>query len=221
MRGTVRSRKEENIISRLRFGHTGLNSALFKIGKHPSGNCDFCFQEETVKHVLLLCLKYSEERRKLECRLLKNKDQRSSLMKPPGSILRIAGLEDTIYRDKPEEVDGWGMFYLPEEVNMRVLGVVEGLSNELVLMTCEDRKLYAYDEEELHLVALNLQALEYGEIKYPSTESYYNGQAFEGMTEEDWVKVKKGDVGRKLDQEHKKLVDANKASFLESLKSQK
>uniref|UniRef100_A0A3B3YXY5 Uncharacterized protein n=1 Tax=Poecilia mexicana TaxID=48701 RepID=A0A3B3YXY5_9TELE len=153
-----------------------------------------------------------------------NRDQCSSLIKPPGSILRIARLEDTIYRDKPEEVEGWRMFYLPEEVNMRVLGVVEGSpcpSKELVLMTCEDRRLYAYDGEELHLVALNLQALEYGEIKYPSTESYYNGQAFEGMTEEDWVKVKKGDVGRKLDQEHKKLVEANKASFLESLKSQK
>jgi len=75
MRGTGRSRKEENIISRLRFGHTGLNSTLFIMGRHPSRNCEFCFEEETVEHVLLLCPKYSEERKKLEYRLLKNKLQ--------------------------------------------------------------------------------------------------------------------------------------------------
>jgi len=31
---TGRKRRDETIISRLRFGHTGLNSNLFKIGKH-------------------------------------------------------------------------------------------------------------------------------------------------------------------------------------------
>jgi len=30
----ARKRRDETIISRLRFGHTGLNSTLFKIGKH-------------------------------------------------------------------------------------------------------------------------------------------------------------------------------------------
>uniref|UniRef100_A0A3Q2PPG5 Uncharacterized protein n=1 Tax=Fundulus heteroclitus TaxID=8078 RepID=A0A3Q2PPG5_FUNHE len=153
-----------------------------------------------------------------------NKDQRYLLKNPPGSILTIARLEDTIYRDKPDEVKGWGMFYLPEMVNMQVVGVVDGtpcLSDELVLMTCEDKRLYAYDGEELHLVAPSLENLQQGKIVYPSPESYFNGQAFEDMTEEDWAEVKNGDVGRKLDQEHKKLVNANKASFLENLKCQK
>ncbi|MED6261596.1 hypothetical protein ATANTOWER_007331 [Ataeniobius toweri] len=138
-----------------------------------------------------------------------NRYQPLSLKNPPGSMLKIATLEDTIYRDKPDEVNGWGMYYLPEMVNMEVLGVVEGPScpsDELVLMTCEDRRLYAYDGEELHVVAPSLLQLENGEIVYPSKESYYNGQAFEDMTEEDWAEVKKGDVGKALDQEHKKLV---------------
>jgi len=34
MRCMPRKRRDETIISRLRFGHTGLNSILFKIGKH-------------------------------------------------------------------------------------------------------------------------------------------------------------------------------------------
>ncbi len=37
-----RSRREESIITRLRIGHTGLNSSLKIIGKHPTGKCQHC-----------------------------------------------------------------------------------------------------------------------------------------------------------------------------------
>ena len=53
IRSTGRTRKEETIISRLRFGHTSLNSTLFKIGKHNSGRCEYCNEEETLEHVML------------------------------------------------------------------------------------------------------------------------------------------------------------------------
>uniref|UniRef100_A0A3Q2G579 Uncharacterized protein n=1 Tax=Cyprinodon variegatus TaxID=28743 RepID=A0A3Q2G579_CYPVA len=172
----------------------------------------------------ILTARGSEYLRKISEFVDDNRDQCSSLKNPPGSILRIARLEDTIYRDQPDEVDGWGMFYLPKEVKMQVLGVAEGTScpsDELVLMTCEDRRLYAYDGEELHMVAPSLLQLEYGDIEYPSSESYYKGQAFEDVTEEEWAEVKQGPVGKKLDQEQKKLVQANKATFLKDLQSQK
>uniref|UniRef100_A0A3Q2FGU3 Uncharacterized protein n=1 Tax=Cyprinodon variegatus TaxID=28743 RepID=A0A3Q2FGU3_CYPVA len=153
-----------------------------------------------------------------------NRERRFFLNNPPGSKLRIARLEDTFYKDKPDEVRGCSMFYLPEEVEMQVIGVIEGTScpsDELLLMTCENGRLYAFDGEELHMVASSLLQLEYGHIEYPSTESYYNGQAFENMTEEDWAEVKQGAVGKKLDQEHEKLVESKKEKFLENLKSQK
>ena len=60
-----RSRREEAVITRLRIGHTGLNNTLYKIGKHPDGSCDHCGQSESVKHVLLECRTYEEERRAL------------------------------------------------------------------------------------------------------------------------------------------------------------
>uniref|UniRef100_A0A3B5R9A6 Reverse transcriptase domain-containing protein n=1 Tax=Xiphophorus maculatus TaxID=8083 RepID=A0A3B5R9A6_XIPMA len=59
-------RKEEVVMSRLRIGHSGLNSSLFKIGKHENGACNYCNQVETVEHVLLECDKYSEERQILK-----------------------------------------------------------------------------------------------------------------------------------------------------------
>lgn len=114
----------------------------------------------------------------------KNKHRRGKLNQPPGSILRIAELSDTIYRDKVEEVNGWGKFYLPDIVQMQVLGIVEHTScqcDQLVLMTCEDKKVYAYDGEELHEVAPNLNELCDNGIEYPASKTYYNGEAFKDM----------------------------------------
>ncbi|CAI5690122.1 unnamed protein product [Oreochromis niloticus] len=130
------------------------------------------------------------------------RNQQFPLKNPPGAILRIVGLEDTMYRGKLDEVNGWGRFYLPEIVNMQVFGVVEGTScpcDELVLMNHDGKKMYAYDGEKLHLVASSLQELLDKGIEYPASESYSKR---EPLTEEDLEKVKMGDVGRKLEEEH-------------------
>ncbi len=106
------------------------------------------------------------------------------LKNPDGATLTIGDVDDTIYRGRDSEVDEWGKFYLPDEVNMQVVGVVKGTScphDQLVLMTCEDENLYAYDGEELHEVASSLQQLCDKGIEYPASKSYYNGQAFEDM----------------------------------------
>ena len=55
------NRKEEVIIARIRIGHTNLtHSSLFKDGSIPI--CDTCKTPTTVKHLLLDCIKYTEER---------------------------------------------------------------------------------------------------------------------------------------------------------------
>lgn len=114
----------------------------------------------------------------------KNKHKTFVLKNPASAKWRIGDLDDTIYREEDDEVNGWGKFYLPEIVNMQVVGVVEGTScpcDQLVLMTCEDRKLYAYDGDELHVVASSLQQLRDEGIEYPSSERYYKGEAFKDM----------------------------------------
>ncbi len=57
-----RHRKEEVMISRLRMGHTGLNSTIALVGKHENGMCDECDVSETVEHVLIECSKYDDQR---------------------------------------------------------------------------------------------------------------------------------------------------------------
>lgn len=106
------------------------------------------------------------------------------LKKPAGAMLKIGPLEDTIYRGNQDEVYGWGHFYLPTAVNMTVVGVVSGTScpsDQVVLMTCENQKMYAYDGEELHLVASDLQQLCDEGMNYPAPKSYYKGESFKNM----------------------------------------
>ena len=89
-----------------------------------------------------------------------------------------------MYRDQADEVNGWGKFYLPEIVKMQVVGVVTGTScpcDQLVMMTCENKKVYAYNGEELHLVALSLEQLRDKGIEYPASKRYYDGEAFKDM----------------------------------------
>lgn len=60
-----RNRREGSIITRMRIGHTGLNHTLHKIGKHPTGQCIHCNQQETIEHILFHCSKYNKERNNL------------------------------------------------------------------------------------------------------------------------------------------------------------
>ncbi|XP_062414352.1 uncharacterized protein LOC134107076 isoform X2 [Pungitius pungitius] len=151
--------------------------------------------------------------------VLDHRDETVILKNPAGAILTIGDLDETIYRGKEDVLNGWNKFYLPDIVSMQVFGVVKGTScpeDHLVLMTCEDQKVYAYDGEELHLVASSLKQLLDEGIQYPADKSYYNGEAF---PDTDWDEVRKGEVGKRLDEEHLKLVTANKSEFLKNLRS--
>ncbi|XP_031143033.1 uncharacterized protein LOC116041280 isoform X2 [Sander lucioperca] len=153
----------------------------------------------------------------------KNRHNMVPLKNPAGATWTIGNLEDTIYSGEDDEVNGWSKSYLPKPVHMQVIGIVEGTScpcEQLVLMTCEDRQVYAYDGEgvELHLVASNLDQLRHAGIEYPASKTYYDGEAFKNMTEEDWAEVRKSAVWKKLDEQHHQLVMSKKSRLLDNLK---
>jgi ribonuclease HI len=56
------NRSKEVAITRLRFNHALLNNTLHMFRRHPNGLCDICQEKETVKHYLLDCIKYLDER---------------------------------------------------------------------------------------------------------------------------------------------------------------
>lgn len=69
VRNMGRTRKEEIICNRIRLGHSNLNSTLRRIGKHPTGLCEYCQTEETITHAIIECTKYREERQNLKEKL--------------------------------------------------------------------------------------------------------------------------------------------------------
>uniref|UniRef100_UPI0037E9BD23 uncharacterized protein n=1 Tax=Semicossyphus pulcher TaxID=241346 RepID=UPI0037E9BD23 len=142
------------------------------------------------------------------------------LNNPADARWMVCDLHDTIYSEREDVVKGWDTFYLPDEVRMQVIGVVKGTScpcDQLVLMTCEDRKLYVFDGEELHVVAGSLELLCAEGMEYPAPLSYYKGEAFKDMNDEDWDKLQQGAVGKSLDTAHDKLVTRHKPRFLRNL----
>ncbi len=66
---TVIKMKEQVIINRLRIGHCKLNKSLHVMGKHPTGLCDECQEEETIKHIFISCKKYIQERQEFKYQL--------------------------------------------------------------------------------------------------------------------------------------------------------
>lgn len=66
------SRRDEVVITRLRIGHSLLNSTQFRFERVASGQCEGCtLEEETVQHVLFECLAYEQERKHWKDELLR------------------------------------------------------------------------------------------------------------------------------------------------------
>ncbi len=55
-------RREETVMTRLRLGHGALNKSLKMIGKHETGLCEWCQEEESVEHIIIRCRRYEVQR---------------------------------------------------------------------------------------------------------------------------------------------------------------
>ncbi len=49
-------------MTRLRLGHSALNKSLKMIGKHETGLCEWCQEEESVEHIIIRCRRYEVQR---------------------------------------------------------------------------------------------------------------------------------------------------------------
>lgn len=52
---------ERKLLTRLKLGHCALNKTLKMVGKHQTGLCEGCQEEESVEHVVLSCRRYQRE----------------------------------------------------------------------------------------------------------------------------------------------------------------
>ena len=59
------NRRKEVMLTRLRFDKTTLNGHLYRIGCHPTGNCDLCNAFQDPQHVFMDCIFYHEFQQEL------------------------------------------------------------------------------------------------------------------------------------------------------------
>ncbi|XP_068119888.1 uncharacterized protein [Hyperolius riggenbachi] len=78
--------------------------------------------------------------------------------------LRLCDLSGTEYMGRNYMLKSWEELYLPETTKMEVLGTLESTFGILpcpqwIVLVGEDRHVYAYEDEKIHQIAENLQAL--------------------------------------------------------------
>lgn len=114
----------------------------------------------------------------------RNSDVKIPLLKPRGSTLRICGQEGTVYEGDEEQLEAWKDYYLPERTEMEVIGAIDdfpcdAFGLQLVLLLGEDGRVFAYEDELLHLVAVNLRDLLQCQMVFPGLETFKLGECFE------------------------------------------
>ncbi|TSO05470.1 Growth factor receptor-bound protein 10 [Bagarius yarrelli] len=145
-----------------------------------------------------------------------------SLVKPKSYSVRVCGQDDTVYKGNEDQLEAWKDFYLPERMEMVVIGAIDDFSCEafglqLVLLLCEDGKIYAYDDEVLHLVARNVKELHETGLTFPGFESYNLGECFEDYTEEEYNEIMESKEMKEMKEAHEKYRKALELELLESL----
>ncbi|KAK1150518.1 hypothetical protein AOXY_G33762 [Acipenser oxyrinchus oxyrinchus] len=152
----------------------------------------------------------------------KYRGQTVPLEKPAGYPMRIGGLDDTIYAEMEDELEAWEDFYLPERVEMRVIGAIDmfpslAVGLQLIILAGKDGNIYAYENEVLHQVADSLQDLFQKGIEFPGTKVYNYGECFAPMTEEEYDELMQDEEVKKMKEETRESIKSNEAEFLSIL----
>lgn len=111
-------------------------------------------------------------------------DTRIPLKTPKSYFVRVCGQDGTVYAGNEDQLEAWKDFYLPERMEMVVIGAIDdfpcdAFGLQLVLLLCEDGNIYAYEDEVLHLVARSVDELFNTGMTFPGLECYKLGECFE------------------------------------------
>uniref|UniRef100_A0A672JVI5 Uncharacterized protein n=1 Tax=Sinocyclocheilus grahami TaxID=75366 RepID=A0A672JVI5_SINGR len=137
----------------------------------------------------------------------RNRDSTIPLVKPRGATLRICGQHGTVYEGDEEQLEAWKDYYLPERMEMEVIGAIDdfpcdAFGLQLVLLLGEDGRVFAYEDELLHLVALNLRDLFQHGMVFPGKETFKLGECFEEPTEEEYQEMMESEEIKQMKKLH-------------------
>ncbi|XP_075072834.1 uncharacterized protein LOC142161262 [Mixophyes fleayi] len=119
----------------------------------------------------------------------KNKDTMLPL-KADGLSLRICDLNGTICMGQKYMLEAWQHLYLPKSTRMEVLGTLECSGSmaptlQWIILVAENGKIYAYEHEELHLIAMSLRQFVEKGFQRRITSYFYPDVSDEKSFQED------------------------------------
>ncbi|XP_072414769.1 uncharacterized protein [Chiloscyllium punctatum] len=128
--------------------------------------------------------------------------------------LTIGGLDDTIYWGRLDLLKCWQDLYLPQRMDMVVLGVIESYpclapGLQLVILTGNDGSVFAYEEEMLHKIANNLEELFCQGPVFPGTNIYEYGRGFRPKNNEEYMAALKEAGLEKISQDTRNFISRN------------
>ncbi|XP_041077456.1 uncharacterized protein LOC121296214 [Polyodon spathula] len=152
----------------------------------------------------------------------KYRHQTVPLKKPTEYPLRIGGLNDTIYEEREDELEAWENFYMPDRVEMKVIGAIDTFPSlavglQLIILAGKDGNVYAYENEVLHQVADSLQDLFENGLSFPGTKIYNYGECFEPMTDDEYSELMQSEEVKKMEDETREFIQSNEDEFLRIL----
>ncbi|XP_048410959.1 uncharacterized protein LOC125463579 [Stegostoma tigrinum] len=140
---------------------------------------------------------------------------RGKAVKLPMDIpLVIGGLDDTVYWGRPDLLKCWEDLYLPQRMDMVVLGMIESYpclapGLQLVILAGKDGSVFAYEEEMLHKIASDLEELFCKGPVFPGTEIYEYGRGFRPKNNEEYMAALKEAGLEKISQDTRNFISRN------------
>ncbi|XP_067860152.1 uncharacterized protein [Heptranchias perlo] len=139
---------------------------------------------------------------------------------PKRMSLKIGDLCDTVYWGRFDLLECWQDLYLPERMDMVVLGTIDGLpclapGLQLVILAGKDGSVFAYEEEILHKIASSLQQLFKEGATLPGIEIYEYCKGFKPKTNEEYLAALKEAGLEKISQDTKNFISRNAAEIQE------
>ncbi|XP_041073075.1 uncharacterized protein LOC121293805 [Carcharodon carcharias] len=135
-----------------------------------------------------------------------------------GLPIIIGDLDDTVYWGRPDMLKCWEDLYLPQRMEMVVLGTIDGYPSlapglQLVILAGKDGPVFAYEEEMLHKIANNLKQLFTEGVTFPGTEIYEYGRGFRPKTNEEYQSALKEAGLEKISQDTRDFISKNAAEM--------
>lgn len=191
--------------------HSRIQEMIIPCPESSSLTCitDFCCLKPGAEYLQLVTKNVMAHRGKL-------------ILLPNKVPIIIGNLNDTAYWRRPDLLECWQDLYLPQRMEMVVMGTIDGYpclapGLQLVILAGKDGSVFAYEEEVLHKIANDLEQLFLKGVTFPGTEIYEYGKGFRPKTNEEYLALLEEAGFEKISDDTRSFITKNASEMTKGL----